>query len=579
MNISSFAPRLCLGVGLAAMSASASAQFSQSTPNFGSNRVYREDPASALGRYLRIITVSPQNLDALTGAGRAALQVGDPQAAIGFYARAETIAPRNGRVKAGLGSALVLLNQEQAALRYFDDATDLGVPEADIASDRGLAHDLRGSAKRAQRDYAIALKRGEDPETTRRLALSLAISGERDAALALLDPLLRKQDTAAWRARAFVLAMTGDTPGASKVAEAVMSPTLAAGFVPFFRKLPSLRPGEKAAAVHFGNFPGEGRPMRIDDLFNQAEVAARVALENAPRSATDAGSVDATQSAFGATPGRIPNAGGRLITTVGTRVAEPRLTPVTTAPPVATPPVRTLPVPAPVAVAQPVTAPAATGGPSATPTPIVSVIELPPSNVAQPEVAPSLSSALAASLATPTPVGEVASPATAPAADTSPAPSVERFAGVAAALSDVPAPVAQPVSAAPPPAATPKFETVTPPPASGPKVEASVSAAAAGPKVEGTDDTDSRVWVQIAGGADQRAFSAEWRRLRNKAPDLLTSRTAWTTPLRATNRLLVGPFESQRAAQDFVNKLAPKGITAFAWTSAKGQTIARLATR
>ena len=595
MKIGSFGRKLCVGVGLAAMSASALAQFSQPTPNFGSGRIYREDPATALGRHLRVLMASPQNLEALTGAGRAALLVGDPQAAIGFYARAEAIAPRNGRVKAGLGSALVLLNQQQAALRYFDDAVDLGVPEADIASDRGLAHDLRGSAKRAQRDYAIALKRGEDPETTRRMALSLAISGERDAALALLDPLLRKQDTAAWRARAFVLAMTGDTPGASKVAEAVMTPSLAAGFVPFFRKLPSLRPGEKAAAVHFGNFPGEGRPMRIDDLFNQAEVAARVALENTPRPATDAGSVGVAQSAFGRTPGRIPDAGGQIVTTVASRVAEPRLT-------LAMPPART-----PVAVARPVTVPGGTAGPVPTPSPLPSVgaltpqtppspvlapatsvptsladgsasvgkatrpplvgqIELPPSNVAQTEVAPSLSSALAESLATPVPVGEAA----APTADTSSASAsapVQRLAGVAAALSALPAPVAQPVSESSPPAATPRFETVTPP-APKPKVEGSPDA-----------DTDSRVWVQVAGGTDMRAFSAEWSRLRNKAPDLLTSRTAWTTPLRATNRLLVGPFESQRAAQDFVNKLALKGITAFAWTSAKGQTIARLATR
>ena len=141
--------------------------------------------------------------------------------------------------------------------------------------------------------------------------------------------------------------------------------------------------------------------MRIDDLFNQAEVAARVALENTPRTAIDAGSVDATQSAFGAIPGRIPNAGGQLITNVGTRVAEPRLTPVTTAPPIAAPPARILPVPAPVAVARPITAPVATGGPSTAPTPLVSVTDLPPSSVAVPEVAPSLSSALAASLATP----------------------------------------------------------------------------------------------------------------------------------------------------------------------------------
>ena len=275
-------PKLSFGLGAALLASSAPvvAQIPQVTPSYGGfgSGVYREDPASALSRYLRMVTANPRNLEALTGAGRAALQVGDAQAAIGFYARAEAIAPRNGRVKAGLGSALVLLNQEQAALRYFDDAIDLGVPEADIASDRGLAYDLRGSSKRAQRDYAVALQRGADPETTRRMALSLAIGGERDAALALLDPLLRRKDTAAWRARAFILAMTGDAAGASRTAESVMSPASAAGFVPFFRKLPSLRAGEKAAAVHFGNFPGEGRPMRIDDLFNQAEVAARVAV-------------------------------------------------------------------------------------------------------------------------------------------------------------------------------------------------------------------------------------------------------------------------------------------------------------
>ena len=112
----------------------AAAQIVQGTPNFGSGTVYREDPATALGRYLRMVTASPRNLEALTGAGNAALQVGDAQAAIGFYARAESIAPRNGRIKAGLGSALVQLNQEAAAMRYFEEAVSLGVPEADIAS-------------------------------------------------------------------------------------------------------------------------------------------------------------------------------------------------------------------------------------------------------------------------------------------------------------------------------------------------------------------------------------------------------------------------------------------------------------
>ena len=48
-----------------------------------------------------------------------------------------------------------------------------------------------GYPQRAQQEYVAAMRRREDPELRRRLALSLAISGERDAALRLIDPQLR----------------------------------------------------------------------------------------------------------------------------------------------------------------------------------------------------------------------------------------------------------------------------------------------------------------------------------------------------------------------------------------------------
>ena len=48
------------------------------------------------------------------------------------------------------------------------------------------------------------------PEVERRLALSLAISGQREAALRVIDGQLRRHDRAAWRTQAFVLALTGD---------------------------------------------------------------------------------------------------------------------------------------------------------------------------------------------------------------------------------------------------------------------------------------------------------------------------------------------------------------------------------
>src|SRR3546814_19416481 len=51
---------------------------------------------------------------------------------------------------------------------------------------------------------------------------SLGISGQKDAGIAILDPLLREQDRAAWRDRAFILAMNGDVDEAEKIAKAMM---------------------------------------------------------------------------------------------------------------------------------------------------------------------------------------------------------------------------------------------------------------------------------------------------------------------------------------------------------------------
>jgi Flp pilus assembly protein TadD len=217
------------------------------------------DPMSTLSVHLRTLAANPRNLFALLGAGQAALDVGDPNAALGFFARAEEIDPRNGRAKAGLASTLVQLEKPDDALRLFGEAMSLGVPEADLAKDRGLAYDLRGDNRRAQRDYAIALRKGPDDELTRRYALSLGISGERAQALTVLDPLLRRQDQGAWRARAFILAMNNDVSGANAVARQVMPVSLAGSMAPFLARLPKLNPAERAHAVNFGTMPSDGQ--------------------------------------------------------------------------------------------------------------------------------------------------------------------------------------------------------------------------------------------------------------------------------------------------------------------------------
>jgi hypothetical protein len=256
---------LVFSVALSALAAPAVAQIVQPIPG-----ITAPDPVNTLSIHLRTLAANPRNLFALLGAGQAALDVGDPNAALGFFARAEEIDPRSAKAKAGLASALVMLEKPDDALRVFGEAASLGLLETAIAKDRGLAYDLRGDNRRAQRDYMMALKQGPDDEVTRRYALSLGISGDRSQALTVLDPLLRKQDQGAWRARAFILAMNNDVSGANAIARQVMPASLAGTMSPFLSRLARLNPAERAHAVNFGTMPSDGQTfasVQIGDPF------------------------------------------------------------------------------------------------------------------------------------------------------------------------------------------------------------------------------------------------------------------------------------------------------------------------
>ncbi len=215
-----------------------------------------ETPAAALARHVRTLASTPTDFTALIGAGRAALALGDTQAAAGFFARADEANPRSPLPQAGMGAVSVANGEAQGALHYFARALQLGGSVALIGADRGLAYDLLGRQAQAQADYRAALGSPDGDEARRRLALSLAIGGDRAAALQTLSPLLSRRDPGANRVRAFVLALTGDSQGAIRAIDAAM-PGSWSRVAPFLQRLPSLSPGQKAAACNLGIFPGE----------------------------------------------------------------------------------------------------------------------------------------------------------------------------------------------------------------------------------------------------------------------------------------------------------------------------------
>lgn len=234
----------------------------------------RETPEAALARHVRVLAGSPRNYDALVGAGRAALELGDPQAAAGFFGRAEEVHSASWVPKVGQGAALVQLLDPQAALSAFEAAQRLGASQMSVALDRGLAFDLLGDQARAQSDYRVAMGGPEQVEARRRMALSLGISGKKAEALSTLDPLLARRDPAATRIRALVLALNGDTEGARAAVNAAM-PGIAASMEPFLRRLASLRPAEKAAAVHMGHLPGSGQATSAYNEYADASPGPR----------------------------------------------------------------------------------------------------------------------------------------------------------------------------------------------------------------------------------------------------------------------------------------------------------------
>ncbi|HEX9947202.1 MAG TPA: tetratricopeptide repeat protein [Allosphingosinicella sp.] len=622
---------------------------------------FTESPNAALSRHLRSLAGNPKSVTALMGAGKAALELGDPQAALTFFARAEEQMPRDGRVKMWIASALVQLQQPHAALKFFRDAADLGVPAAELARDRGLAHDIAGNPREAQRDYRTALQKGRDDEATRRLALSLAISGEREPALRLLEDQLLLRDRSAERARALVLALTGDTAGATRAVQAAMPGPQAGAMTPFLQRLPSLAPADRALAVHLGVFPRDGRtaPPSTYAVNNYAVNNFAEAVTNAGRpdpaqgslarrspspeadltaprrrtgteeriaSATPRGTVTpvprttasrpagksgpeqvAAAPAPRTTPSRpsaSPGFGGvspAWAWSRGLTPSQPRRESANTAKPVDLAPRRAEPrteIAPPASVTSPalsgprpetttgaaggsalaaavraenVQVAAATSAPAAAqarpepaPTPVAEAVSTPPQQPQpQPQPAAEIAIAAAEPSAPPQPQPQPVEIAIAAAEPSAPPPQAEavpagnRLADLSAAIADI----AEPDEPKPAPA---RAAAVKPKPAAAPARKSAAPADA------------SRVWVQIAGGADKGSLPREYARLKAKAPRLLGGRGAWTAPLNASNRLLVGPFASGKEAQAFVNELKAQDLSGFAWTSAAGQKVEKL---
>lgn len=560
------------------------------------SQTFRPDAGSSLSAHMQTLSRSPNDLYALKGAARAALELGDVDGALAFLARAEQNAPRDGEVKALMGSAFLGRDDYQAAARFFGEAQGLGYSAANYGGDRGLVYDLNGDPRRAQADYRAALSRGEDDEVRRRLALSLAIDGKQDEALSTLRAQLQRQDRAALRTRAFILALGGDTREAVQAADTAM-PGQGKALEPFLARLPALTLADRAKAVHLGQFPAYAETIQLASRetprneSSRRETARTETRRETPRRSEPSRSTRRSTSIDDLDPSvrrrltpeqlRALERGESVTVRRAPAVIQPEQRPEPPQRQLAdVPPPPPAPEPAPqpayadvareslppaMTPAQPAPQPAAASTPPA-PTPSQPGIRtqaLPPSNLAEASPSPS-----GAAFGPPDTGGGNNVPLAAPAAAAPPPTSA-------------PAPTqAEPVRVVP---AKPGFADIASlvgtledpdgskarraeaPPAPEPKAEEKPDAA----------DAPRRLWVQIASSPNQGLLPGEFRRLRGKT-DALKGQSAYIGPMGNMHRLLVGPFESGSAASTLVNEMAKAGIKTFAWTSPAGVAIEKL---
>ncbi|WP_140420561.1 SPOR domain-containing protein [Novosphingobium sp. B 225] len=569
----------------------------------------------ALGRLAR----NPQDVDALIGAGRASMEIGDLDAAVGFFQRADRLAPGNARVKAGLAGAFALSEDPFTAIPLFVEAEKAGMIDPALQADRGLAYDLVGDNATAQKYYRASLAAGPSDEALRRLALSQAIAGDRRGMEVTLSPLLQRQDMAAWRTRAFGLAILGQKDEAESIARANLPGTMADSISNYLAYMPRLTASQKAAAANLGHFPRASQ-IGIDD--------PRVAVFRPKPPVLAAASVPAVPAASTARKGKAGRDKAARTDPAPAAVKPPVLASAAPSPPPVSREVTKAPVtlavntpPPPSPVPSPVlqSAPAVVAPPPAAAPRVLAEAAAPVAVAVPPPAQPgpgfaALDSA-AAQVApgfdlkpsTPPPA-PVAAPPPPPPAPATPAPAKPRN------LADLFADLTPPSREAEPKAGAVDIRRIGPvrpaadkaakdaklaladdctpdpkgaKPAKGAKAApvsrtAKGAAAAKACPVEAKDakgkspaaSQPSRIWIQLATGRDKSALGFDWRRMVKEEPEILGKYKAATSAWGASNRLLAGPFASESAASAVVARLKKAGIGgAFVWTSPAGQVV------
>lgn len=552
------------------------------------------EPAGAaeLRAAMRRISLSPNDADALADAGSAALILGDANAGLNFYTRANALRPNNGRIVAGLAAATVWAENPFEALRLFDDAVRLGINERSIAADRALAFDLLGNFARAQQDYRLARTMSNSDDLVVRHAISISLAGQKAEADAMLVPLLQKNNAAAWRARAFLLAARGDFRESAQVTQGFMDAESAQRMERYLRLMPSLTGAQQAAAIHLGHFPASQYVGRDGDQVRKvASTIPPVQSQSNDNRLIPAGDPFGIKPAKAVTAEKPKPADSRrdrkvrddeqvkaIIANIpeaiklpktdtsrlGTETARAKIAEVSTSK-ITSVTSTALPPPETARPLQKVALPVQNSGTEVKVPPPPTSVEIRPSP--EPLVPAAQPIAREPNRATVQNQPQLPQPVSPP-----PAAAAFDLAAIVGAIEipeseQKPSAVAVDLKKIKP--ATPKI-TVAEDPAKMPKTDPKNA-----PKVKAAAPSPARFWVQIATG-EAGALAVDYRKFVKKNPDLYKSTSGWTSTWGKTSRLLVGPFPDQKLAKKWEADYKKAGGDGFMWKSENGVVVTAL---
>ncbi|WP_245892840.1 SPOR domain-containing protein [Novosphingobium guangzhouense] len=571
-----------------------------------------QDYAAAIGFYRRADEVSPGNPGVQAGLGSAFVHNGDPVSAIPCFDAAEKAGAAPSAISADRGLAYDLVGDNALAQRYYAAAmATASGDKADELRNRLAVSQAIGGDLDAAYATLLPLLNKQDKPGWRTRAFTLAIAGDTDQAVDVAGKILPgqlAQNIAPYlrymprltKAQQSAAANLGRFPKASEIGRddariAAYAPprstAAGAGLIP---------KGEPLGGTKLANAGKTARP-RVDRAGRQ-QGAARSGAQSGSAAARTAAlaSVDPDRVAPPDPKPTIERDGSGELPPIGRSAEAPKAaaTVVPSSPTPARQPARSSKAPQVAAAsASPVrTAPAATSpsGPAANPG--FDLGRLPAATSAA-------NPAAAEAAKTPPAAPQVAAAASPPPV---PGPSQlslsEIFADIGKPTADImPASGAvdirliTPAAPPPPPAPAvqlPKVDEGKPAEPTAAELKAAkakdarakaaaAKAAEAKAKAEAEAKAKakkpshpSRIWVQIGVGRDKGAIAFDWRRYTRENAALLKGYSPYVSEMGRTNRVLIGPFATQKAANSFLADAKRQGFSdALPWTSPAGQVV------